>query len=79
VTFDNGILSANSVIEVTPTKRHQIGGPEIVQVIGLLILIGLDYKYFAPGVHARVTFSAVTVFATGLFLLIWPMSLKARQ
>jgi hypothetical protein len=62
-----------------PSKRHKFGGPEIVQLVGLLILIDLDYKYFGPGVHVPVTLSAVTVFATGLFLLIWPMSLKARQ
>jgi hypothetical protein len=64
---------------MTPSKRHQFGGPEIVQFVGLLILINLDYKYFAPGVHIPVSLSAIAIFATGLFLLIWPMSLKAKQ
>jgi hypothetical protein len=64
---------------MTPSKRHQVGGPEIVQFVGLLILINLIYKYFGQGVHVPVTLSAITVFATGLFLFLWPMSLKARQ
>jgi hypothetical protein len=79
VPFDNGTISAILSGNMTPSKRHQVGGPEIVQFIGLLILIGMDYKYFGPGVHIPLTLSAVTVFATGLFLLIWPMSLKAKE
>ncbi len=64
---------------MTPLKRHQIGGLDIVQFIGLLVLIDLIYKYFEPGVHTHVTLTAILVFAAGLFFLIWPMSLKARQ
>ena len=64
---------------MTPSKRHQFGGADIVQFVGLLILIDAIYKYFGPGVHAPVTVSAITVFAAGLFLLIWPMSLKTKQ
>ena len=56
-----------------------MGGPEVIQFIGLLILIAMDYKYFGRGVHLRLTLSAITVFATGLFLLIWPMTLKAKE
>jgi len=47
--------------------------------MGLVILIDLIYKHFGAGAHAPVTLSAIAIFATGLFLLIWPMSLKARQ
>ena len=57
---------------MTPSKRHQIGGPEIVQFIGLVILIEMIYKYFGSAVHAHLTLSAIAVFATGLFLLLWP-------
>ncbi len=64
---------------MTPLKRHQVGGPEIVQFIGLAILIDLIYRHFGAGVHAPLTPFAIAFFATGLFLLIWPMSLKARQ
>jgi hypothetical protein len=64
---------------MTPLKRHQVGGPEIVQFAGLLILIALIYKHFGPVVRTPVTLSALVIFAVGLFLLIWPMSLKARQ
>jgi hypothetical protein len=61
-----------------PSKRHQVGGPEIVQFTGLVILIDMIYKYFGSGVQTHVTLSAITVFALGLFLLLWPMSLKTR-
>jgi hypothetical protein len=64
---------------MTPLKRHPIGGPDIVQFAGLLILIALIYKHFGPGVHAPVTLSVIFFFAIGLFLLAWPMSLKARE
>jgi hypothetical protein len=64
---------------MTPVKRHQVGGPEIVQLAGLLILIDLIYKHFGPGACAPLTVPSLAVFAAGLFLLIWPMSLKARQ
>jgi hypothetical protein len=62
-----------------PSKRHQIEGPDIVQFMGLLILIDLIYKHFGPGMHAHFTVSAIVAFVAGLFLLIWPMSVKARQ
>jgi H+/Cl- antiporter ClcA len=64
---------------MTPSKRHQVGAPEIIQFFGLLILIGMDYKYFGRTTHIPLTLSAVIVFATGLFLLIWPMTLKVKQ
>jgi hypothetical protein len=60
-------------------KRHQVGGPEIVQFAGLVILIDMIHKFFGSGVQAHVTASAITISAAGLFLLLWPMSLKARQ
>jgi hypothetical protein len=64
---------------MTPSKRHQVGGPEIVQLAGLLMLIDVIYKYFGAGVNIPVTLSTVAVFAAGLFLFVWPMSLKARE
>jgi hypothetical protein len=64
---------------MTPWKHHRIGAPEIVESAGLVILIDMIYKYFGSGTHNPITPSAVTVFATGLFLLIWPMSLKPRR
>jgi hypothetical protein len=63
---------------MTPSKHHQIGGPEIVESVGLVILIDMIYKYFGSGMHVPVTLTALAVFTTGLFLLLWPMSLKSR-
>ena len=59
-------------------KPHHIQGPEIIQFIGLLLLIDLICKCFSPGAHTHVTVSLVAAFATGLFLFIWPMVCKAR-
>jgi hypothetical protein len=64
---------------MTPIKRHQVGAPEIVQFAGLLILIDVIAKQFGPGAHTHLTLSTVALLATGVFLWIWPMSLKARQ
>src|SRR5271170_1159529 len=63
---------------MTPLKRHQVGGPEIVQCAGLVILIDMIYKYFGSGVQAHMTPSAFAFFAAGLFLLVWPMAMKTR-
>jgi hypothetical protein len=68
----------NYGIGMTPLKRHQVGGPEMVQFAGLLILIDMIYKYFGSGTQTHMTLSGFAVFAGGLFLLIWPMSLKTR-
>jgi hypothetical protein len=56
-----------------------VGAPEVVQFAGLLIIIGVICKHFGPGLHTHITLSAIAFFVAGLFLLIWPMSLKARQ
>jgi len=64
---------------MTPLKRHQVGGPEFIQFAGLVILIDMIYKYFGSGVQTHVSAGAIAVFATGLFLVLWPMSLKARH
>ena len=51
----------------------------MVQIIGLVILIAAIYRHFGPGTHSPVTPSVVAVFAAGLFLWVWPMTLKAKQ
>jgi hypothetical protein len=78
--LENGIIRAMlTKTAMTPFKRHQVGAPEIVQFAGLLILIVVICKHFGPGLHAHLTQPAITFLAIGLFLMIWPMSLKARQ
>ena len=64
---------------MTPFNRHQVGAPEIVQFAGLLIVIVVICKHFGPGLRGHMTLSTIAFLAAGLFLLIWPMSLKARQ
>jgi hypothetical protein len=63
---------------MTPQRRHEAGGMEVVQIIGLLILIGFIYRHFGPGAHSPVTPSVIAIFAAGLFLVVWPMLLKAK-
>jgi hypothetical protein len=66
-------------IRMVPLKRHQIGGPQIVQLCGLLILIEMSYKCFGTGVVTHLTPASVLAFAFGVFMLVWPMSIKARR
>jgi len=63
---------------MTPFKRHQVGGPEIIQCLGFVILVDMIYKFFGSEAPVHLTPCALTLFATGLFLLLWPMSMKAR-
>ena len=72
-------LCCFSIPAMIPIKRHHVGAPDVVQFAGLLILIDVICKLFGPGVHAHLTVSTVALLSTGLFLLIWPMSLKARE
>jgi hypothetical protein len=55
---------------MTPLKRHHVGGPEIVQFGGLVILVDMIYKHFGTGVTAHMTPFAIAVFAVGVFLLV---------
>jgi hypothetical protein len=64
---------------VTPLKRHRVGGPEIVQFIGLVILIAMIYKCFGADALVPLKPSAITIFAIGVCLLIWPMFLRERE
>jgi hypothetical protein len=64
---------------MTPLKRHNVGGPEIVQFCGLLILVDMIYRYFGTGMITHMTPLAMAVFAAGVFFLIWPISLRGRQ
>jgi hypothetical protein len=64
---------------MTPQKRHQLGAQDVVQFTGLMILIASIYRHFGPGPHSPVTPSVIAIFAAGLFLWVWPMSLKARD
>ena len=63
---------------MTPGKRHHIGAPEVVQLLGLMIVISLICKAFGPGIHPHVTVSIVVGLAVGLFFVAWPMCLKAN-
>jgi hypothetical protein len=63
---------------MTPLKRHRVGGPEIVQLSGLVILIGMICKYFGAGMLFAMTPSTITVFVIGICLLLWPMFLRER-
>jgi hypothetical protein len=62
-----------------PSKHHQLGGPQIIQFCGLLILIEMIYKCFGAGVSPRITPLAIFAFAIGTFLFVWPMSLKEKR
>jgi hypothetical protein len=51
----------------------------VIQATGLVALIAFIYRHFGPQAQGPVTASAVAVLVGGVFLLLWPMSLKTRH
>jgi hypothetical protein len=60
-------------------RRHQIGASGVIQGAGLVVLIGFIYRHFGPGAPGPVTPAVMAILAAGVFLLLWPMSLKAKH
>jgi hypothetical protein len=56
-----------------------MGASGVIQAVGLVALIGFIYRHFGPQAQGPVTPSVVAVMATGVILLLWPMSLKTRH
>jgi hypothetical protein len=52
---------------------------DIVQWMGLIVLINFVYRHFGPEASTPVTPSVIAIFAVGVFLLLGPISLKFKQ
>jgi hypothetical protein len=62
-----------------PARRHQIEALAVIQVTGLMVLIGFIYRNFGPEAAGPVRPLTVAILVGGMLLLLWPMSLKSRH
>jgi hypothetical protein len=65
---------------MTPLKRQQNGRlVDIVQWVGLILLIGFTYRHFGPEVRTPITPSVIGIFGAAVFLLLGPIPLKFKE
>jgi hypothetical protein len=61
-------------------KRHQNGHiVDIVQWVGLILLIAFVYRHFGPEVRTPITPSIIGVFGAAVVLLLGPIPAKFKQ
>ena len=65
---------------MTPLKRQPNGHIiDIIQWVGLILLISYTYRHFGPEVRTPITPSVIGVFGAAVFLLLGPISLKFKE
>jgi hypothetical protein len=65
---------------MTPLKRQQYGRLiDIVQWVGLILLIGFAYRHFGSEVRTPNTPSVIGLFGATVFLLLGPGPLKFKD
>ena len=75
-----GIVIAFMAIRMTPLKRQQNGRIiDIVQWVGLILLIGFIYRHFGPEARTPITPSVIGIFGAAVFLLLGPIPLKFKE
>jgi hypothetical protein len=63
-----------------PLKRQQNGRIiDIVQWVGLLLLIGFIHRHFGPEARTPITPAVIGIFGAAVFLLLGPISLKFKE
>jgi hypothetical protein len=68
------------VMRMTPIKRQQNGHIiDIIQWVGLVLLIGFTYRHFGPEARTPVTPAVIGVFGAAVFLLLGPIPLKFKE
>ena len=64
---------------MAPTKRNPVGRIiDLVQWMGLLVLIAFTYRHFGPEARTPITPSVIGIFAAGVFVLLGPLPLKFK-
>jgi hypothetical protein len=65
---------------MAPLKPHHNGRLiDIVQWVGLILLIGFTYRHFGPEVRTPITPSVIGIFGAAVFLLLGPLPLKLKE
>jgi hypothetical protein len=67
-------------IRMTSFKRQQSGRTiDIVQWVGLTLLISFTYRHFGPEACTPITPAVIGIFGLAVFLLLGPISLKIKE
>ncbi len=67
-------------IRMTPLKRQQNGHIiDIVQWVGLILLISFTHRHFGPEAHTPITPAVIGIFGAAVFLLLGPIPLRFRE
>ena len=75
-----GIVNALMDIRMTPLKRQQNGHIiDIVQWVGLILLIGFTHRHFGPEARTPITPAVIGIFGAAVFLLLGPIPLKFKE
>jgi hypothetical protein len=75
-----GIVIALLNIRMIPLKRHQNGRIiDIIQWVGLILLIGFTHRHFGPEARTPITPSVIGIFGAAVFLLLGPIPLKFKE
>jgi hypothetical protein len=65
---------------MAPLKPQQNGHMiDIIQLMGLILLIGFTYQHFGPEACTPITPSVIAIFGAAVFLLLGPISLKYKE
>jgi hypothetical protein len=65
---------------MSPLKPQHTGRIiELVQWMGLIVLIGFTYRHFGPEARTPITPSVIAIFAASVYLLLGPIPLKFKQ
>ena len=65
---------------MAPLKRQQNGRLiDIVQWMGLILLICFTYRHFGPEARTPITPTVIGIFGVAVFLLLGPIPLKFKQ
>jgi hypothetical protein len=65
---------------MAPLKPQQNGRiVDIVQWMGLILLICFTYRHFGPEARTPITPTVIAIFGAAVFLLLGPIPLKFKQ
>ncbi len=65
---------------MAPLKPQQTGRiVDMVQWMGLIVLIGFVYRHFGPEARTPITPAVIAIFGAAVFLLLGPLPLKFKE
>jgi hypothetical protein len=65
---------------MAPLKPQQNGRIiDLVQWVGLILLIAFTYRHFGPEVRTPITPAVIGIFGAAVFLLLGPIPLKFKE